>query len=285
MKRLRAPVLAVAVLALCAASAPASDGHRHGGHERGDGRHDRGRPTALDRIKHIVVVYEENHSFDNLYGGWEGVTGLASADAAHTAQVDQAGAPYKCLLQVDVNLASPPLGTACSAGPPDNAFASQFPNRFFTIDDFIAPTDTTCPAPGVVGAERRAQGPGRAGRLHARPRAPLLPGAVPAQRRRPEPLRDGLGRGRPDDGRLRHEEAPDLRLPARPRPSGLRHRRPLLPGGVRRLVPQPPVADRRGHADVPAAPPPTCTRSSTTTGSRTRRTRCTRRPATCATAR
>ena len=23
----------------------------------------------LDKIQHIVVVYEENHSFDNLYGG------------------------------------------------------------------------------------------------------------------------------------------------------------------------------------------------------------------------
>jgi hypothetical protein len=35
-----------------------------------------------------------------------------------------------------------------------------------------------------------------------------------------------------------------------PRPSALRDRRQLLPGGVRRLVPQPPVADRRGDADV-----------------------------------
>src|SRR4051794_20804020 len=27
----------------------------------------------LARIQHIVVIYEENHSFDNLYGSWEGV--------------------------------------------------------------------------------------------------------------------------------------------------------------------------------------------------------------------
>jgi phospholipase C len=155
MKRLRAPALAFALLALCAAPAPASDGH-HGGP-------DRGRPSALDRIRHIVVVYEENHSFDNLYGGWEGVTGLAATDAAHTTQVDQAGAPYKCLLQVDVNLASPPLGTACSAGPPDNAFASQFPNRFFTIDALIAPTDTTCPAPGVFAPNGVPKGQGEPG--------------------------------------------------------------------------------------------------------------------------
>ena len=31
--------------------------------------------NKLDKIQHIVVIYEENHSFDNLYGGWEGVNG------------------------------------------------------------------------------------------------------------------------------------------------------------------------------------------------------------------
>ena len=31
---------------------------------------DHGR-DALRKIKHIVVIYEENHSFDNVYGGWE----------------------------------------------------------------------------------------------------------------------------------------------------------------------------------------------------------------------
>ena len=61
----------------------------------------------------------------------------------------------------------------------------------------------------------------------------------------------------------------------------LRHRRPLLPGGVRRLVPQPPVADRRPG---PARHQPRrrrrgATRCSTATGWSTP-TRCTRRPAT-----
>ena len=36
--------------------------------------------TPLDKVDHIVVIYEENHSFDNLYGGWEGVNGRANAD-------------------------------------------------------------------------------------------------------------------------------------------------------------------------------------------------------------
>ena len=43
----------------------------------GNGEH-----KKLDKIQHIVVIYEENHSFDNLYGGWEGVNGRSDADAA-----------------------------------------------------------------------------------------------------------------------------------------------------------------------------------------------------------
>ena len=71
----------------------------------------------LQKINHIVVIYEENHSFDNLYGGWEGVNGRASADDAHTLQVGEAAArtPYDCLLQNDVNLTAPsPLSADCT---------------------------------------------------------------------------------------------------------------------------------------------------------------------------
>ena len=46
---------------------------------------------ALNKINHIVVIYEENHSFDNLYGGWEGVNGRSNAVPAHTTQVNEAG--------------------------------------------------------------------------------------------------------------------------------------------------------------------------------------------------
>src|SRR6187399_2529060 len=81
---------------------------------------------SLDKIDHIVVIYEENHSFDNLYGGWEGVDGL---EGVQGTQVDQAGTPYQCLLQNDVNLTSPPLTTTCT----DGAIASHFPNAPFRI--------------------------------------------------------------------------------------------------------------------------------------------------------
>ena len=107
-------------------------------------------------IEHIVVVYQENHSFDNLYGGWEGVNGLGKADRAHTVQVDQDGEPYDCLRQDDVNLTSPPLAADCDP-------TSHFRNRPFSIDDFIAPMDTTCPPPGVFALNGVAKGEGLEG--------------------------------------------------------------------------------------------------------------------------
>jgi acid phosphatase len=111
--------------------------------------------NKLQKIDHFVVIYEENHSFDNLYGGWEGVNGRANADAAHTTQVNQAGNAYACLKQDDVNLTSPsPLATTCmdtTAGNTGGPFGSHFTNNPFNIGDYIAPTDTTCPSPLAFG--------------------------------------------------------------------------------------------------------------------------------------
>ncbi|MFL5924911.1 MAG: alkaline phosphatase family protein, partial [Gaiellaceae bacterium] len=114
----------------------------------------RGDAQKLRQIQHIVVIYEENHSFDNLLGGWPGVDGLAR-DPARTPRATQVGpdaarTPWNCLLQLDVNLTSPPLSPVCSGTTPAGvAFDSHFRNRPFPIDAFIAPTDTTCPPPGV----------------------------------------------------------------------------------------------------------------------------------------
>src|SRR5438874_12972007 len=68
-----------------------------------------GDQKGLNAINHIVVIYEENHSFDNLYGNWPGVNGRANATASDTLQSNQAGTAYNCLLQNDCNLTSPPL--------------------------------------------------------------------------------------------------------------------------------------------------------------------------------
>ena len=110
------------------------------------------RENLFAPFKHIVVIYEENHSFDNLYGLWgdvegEPVNGLPYAPVSKSMQVRQDGTPYKCLLQLDANLASPPLPPSCT----DNAasqIASAFANAPFKIDDYITPADTTCSPPG-----------------------------------------------------------------------------------------------------------------------------------------
>ena len=89
------------------------------------------------------MIYQENHSFDNLYGRWgrvhgRRVRGLGQATRAQQTQVAQDGTPYRCLPQNDVNLTSPePLPTTCT----DEAHkvpASHFDNEPFVIDDGYA---------------------------------------------------------------------------------------------------------------------------------------------------
>src|SRR4051812_24569627 len=45
----------------------------------------------LARIDTIVVIYAENHSFDNIYGMFPGANGVASAFPHATQQVDHDG--------------------------------------------------------------------------------------------------------------------------------------------------------------------------------------------------
>ena len=114
--------------------------------------------NKLATIDHIVVIYEENHSFDNLYGGWEGVNGRSNADAAHTTQVAQNGSAYGCLLQNDVNLATPPLSVTCNDAA--HGVASHFTNDPFSIEAFLPPDARTCPQPGVFAANGLTPSPG-----------------------------------------------------------------------------------------------------------------------------
>src|SRR5437763_10891164 len=48
---------------------------------------------GLEKLQHIVVIYMENHSFDNLYGEFEGANGLSKA-GDHAIQIDRSGHPY-----------------------------------------------------------------------------------------------------------------------------------------------------------------------------------------------
>ena len=107
-----------------------------------NGNHNGQIDPHLRGIDHLVVIYEENHSFDNLYGQWPGVDGLASPPTAtpNESQVDQAAAPYACLRQNDPHLTSPPLAASCTD---PRGFASAFPNQVFGIDDNIPQNQNT----------------------------------------------------------------------------------------------------------------------------------------------
>jgi phospholipase C len=95
---------------------------------------------GLDRIKHIVVIYLENRSFDSLYGGFPGANGLANAgDAA--IQVDKDGKPYETLPPV-LNTNARPRGSHGPA-PVDTRFPLDLPNKPFSADAYAGLNQTT----------------------------------------------------------------------------------------------------------------------------------------------
>lgn len=88
-----------------------------------------GSPTHADStnpINHIVVIYLENHSFDNLYGQFPGANGIAKAGDAAT-QVDKDGNAYKALPQ--------PFNSNAKAA--DSRFPADLPNKPFGIDQYV----------------------------------------------------------------------------------------------------------------------------------------------------
>ncbi len=109
---------------------------------------------------HLVVVYAENHSFDNLLAGW-GPVGDETIENAFVPQVDQDGAAFRCLDQNDVNLTSPPQAGSCTDSARD--IVSAFTNAPFSIDSYIAPNDATCPPPGEYAGKGTAKGDGEPG--------------------------------------------------------------------------------------------------------------------------
>ena len=138
--RILVPAVLASLLALTALPAAGSES-------------DRG-SSPLGKINHIVVIYQENHSFDNLYGSWPGVNGRGNASAANTLQVKQDGTTFNCLLQNDVNLAAViPASCTDTTGtlPPASStpFSSHFGNAPFSIDAYLPPSARTCPQPGA----------------------------------------------------------------------------------------------------------------------------------------
>ncbi len=91
-------------------------------------------PAALQKINHILVIFEENRSFDSMYGTFPGADGLANAGATAT-QVDRAGKPYATLPQPLNNYVKPPV--------PDARFPADLANKPFLLEGYVPKVDKT----------------------------------------------------------------------------------------------------------------------------------------------
>jgi phospholipase C len=87
-------------------------------------------PTTID---HVIVIYLENHSFDNLFGTFPGAEGLAQAGATAT-QIDGNGKPYLNLPAI--------MNAGLKLALPDARFPT-LPNTPFDIDKFVPITQKT----------------------------------------------------------------------------------------------------------------------------------------------
>ena len=93
---------------------------------------------GIDKINHVIILYLENHTVDNLYSLLPGVNGVNSPGGA-VIQVDRDGKPYATLPPVLVSLEYAGLGKPIDTLPglPDPRFPKDLPNAPFMIDDFV----------------------------------------------------------------------------------------------------------------------------------------------------
>ena len=91
-------------------------------------------PTGLNKIKHVIVIYQENWSFDSLYGYFPGANGIANAGKT-VNQVDKTDQPYKTLPQ--------PINTNLKPPAPDTRFPANLPVKPFNAALYVAPDQKT----------------------------------------------------------------------------------------------------------------------------------------------
>jgi acid phosphatase len=124
--RIRFEMIALFALAACmigcngndATSADGPDARTAAGETAGNS----GSIPGFDRLKHVVVIYLENHSFDNLDGEFPGADGRANGSATST-QVDLTGTPFATL--------------PFPATTPFTPFPTNLPNAPFSIEQYV----------------------------------------------------------------------------------------------------------------------------------------------------
>lgn len=93
------------------------------------------RPASLAGIEHVVVIYQENWSFDALFGKSPGANGIAAASPASIAQTDKEGRPYATL--------PPSMDTRSSPPVPDPRIPARLPVAPFDLAQYVPTTSRT----------------------------------------------------------------------------------------------------------------------------------------------
>src|SRR2546428_775669 len=248
-------------------------------------------PTpGMERIEHVVVIFQENRSFDSLYGFFPGANGIDGAGPA-ARQTDRAGAAYTALPR--------PIDNTKTPAVQDPRFPDGIANGPFDLAKYVPQTGRIAVpghrfyreprVPRAVAAsrerDRKAAPPAprpaddrrpavreerelglvlrRLERCHRRTARSLVRVPPPAlrvlrelRRRDPRPRRAPEGRSRLLRGPRRRNAAGGLVREAdrvgQRAPSLRRHRpRTAARGGPHPCDPeQPPLAQHRGHRHV-----------------------------------
>jgi phospholipase C len=95
--------------------------------------------TGLNRINHVIVIYQENWSFDSLYPDFPGANGTANAGAT-VQQTDKNGQTLTTLPQPKDTSKKPPV--------PDSRFPADLPVQPYEISKYVSPGDKIGDLPG-----------------------------------------------------------------------------------------------------------------------------------------
>src|SRR5215468_4633325 len=85
-------------------------------------------PSQLSDIQNVIIIYQENWSFDSLYGNFPGANGLANAKRT-MRQVDAAGKRYLALPQ--------PMDTRARPIAPDPRFPANLSVAPFNLAKYV----------------------------------------------------------------------------------------------------------------------------------------------------
>src|SRR5215467_1306789 len=90
--------------------------------------------SKISKINHIIVIYQENWSFDSLYGKFPGANGLANANST-IPQVDKNGVAMTTLPQ--------PINNNVSPAVPDSRFPANMPVAPYDLSQFVPANQVT----------------------------------------------------------------------------------------------------------------------------------------------